>query len=71
MGNRCISGGAPIVIDMENAAPVETRCVDNENGSYTLAWRGKVSGSFKTQVKIDGANVIFSPTIIKMLSGEC
>ena len=68
MGNGCIAGGAPIVVDVESDA-VTSRCVDNSDGSYTLEWRGKISGSYKTQVRIDGAHVLGSPTYIKMLAG--
>ena len=68
MGNRCLEGGAPIVVDVE-ADAVQSRCIDNEDGSYTLEWKGTVSGSFKTQVRIHGAHVVGSPTIIKMHSG--
>jgi len=68
MGNRCTDGGAPIVIDAEGDS-ITAACEDNENGTYTLKWRGKVSGVFKTQVKIDGAHVIGSPTNIRMFAG--
>ena len=70
MGNWCVVGGAPILIDVDGKdAEISATCEDNENGTYTLKWKGKVSGAFKTQVKIDGAHVLGSPTTIKMLAG--
>lgn len=68
MGNRCIAGGAKIVVDC-GKDPVDTRCTDNEDGSYTLQWKGKAAGLFRTQVRIDGAHVIGSPLNIKMHAG--
>ena len=68
MGNRCVTGGAPIIADADSP-DIQAQCTDNANGSYTLQWRGMVSGTYKTQVRIDGVHVIGSPTTIKMLSG--
>jgi len=69
MGNRCVTGGAPIKVDVDSPSIFESQCTDNGDGSYTLEWRGMVSGTYTTQVRIDGVHVIGSPTTVKMLSG--
>ena len=68
MGNRCVSGGANIVVDV-NSPDAQSQCTDLENGSYKLEWKSTRSGTYKTQVKIDGVHVIGSPTTVKMFSG--
>ena len=68
MGNRCVAGGAPILVDVDNPE-IESQVHDNDNGSYTLEWRGKIAGTYKTQVRIDGAHVLGSPCIFKLFSG--
>ena len=68
MGNLCEKGGAPISIELE-VKDVISACEDNENGTYTLKWKGKVSGTYKTSVKINGAHVLGSPTTLNMRAG--
>lgn len=67
MGNRCETGGAGIVV--ESSEEVTSQCTDNGDGSYKLEWKGTVSGTYKTAVRIDGVHVLGSPTTIKMFSG--
>ena len=49
---------------------LETRCVDNGDGTYTLGWRAEVSGHYQMHVKIDGAHVLGSPAHLTMLGAS-
>ena len=64
MGNRCVAGGAPILVDVDSSE-VETRMHDNENGSYKLEWRGKIAGAYKTQVRATAGPPSPSPTLLR------
>lgn len=67
MGNMCIQGDANLKISCENT-DIETEVEDHKDGSYTLRWRSKYSGSFKTNVTIDGVDCVGSPTMIVLTS---
>ena len=70
MGNRCVTGGAGIVVDIEHGGDkMHAKVDDNDDGSYKLSWRGTVSGTYTTRIRIDGVHVHGSPTPIKMFSG--
>ena len=49
--NRCSSGGAKIGCFCTNAE-VEARAVDLDDGSYSLEWRSKLSGTFEVTLII-------------------
>ena len=57
MGNMCTAGGAKVAILCENEE-METNVEDQGDGMYSLSWRSKYSGTFKTRVTIDGLDTI-------------
>jgi hypothetical protein len=69
MGNRCMAGGAPIVVSTDSN-DAQSNCIDNGDGSYSLHWKSTRAGTYKTHVKIDGVHVIGSPTTMKMFAGS-
>ncbi len=52
----------------EREAAIETEVVDQGNGAYTLRWRCKYSGTFRTRVLVDGEDVQGSPTVFSLTS---
>jgi len=71
MGNQCESGGANVKCSCTGASEtlVESRVVDHKNGSYSLEWRSRVSGTFDAHILIDGHPIIGSPTPLTFGSG--
>ena len=69
MGNRCVTGGANIMVDVDLPEKFFSQITDNNDGSYTLQWRGTTASEYKTQVRIDHVHVHGSPMTIKMASG--
>ena len=85
MGNRCVRGGAPVVMEVHSSAAaawharpatddseatrLHGRVVDQDNGSYLLQWKGRLAGTFHTSVRIAGTHVVGSPTTVTMLAG--
>lgn len=65
---RCVEGSADVKVGI-NSTEVACASTDNGDGSYTLEWQSKISGTFKTWCTIGGAHVVGSPTQIIMLSG--
>ena len=80
MGNLCTAGGANVQIAPKlfqsgggaatAATALETNCVDNDDGTYSLQWRSEVSGTYALHVAIDGAHVVGSPATLVMLSSS-
>ena len=67
MGNHCIEGGANVTCESPDAR-LNTKCVDNSDGTYLLGWRSEIASTYALHVKIDGIHVIGSPTALTMLS---
>ena len=67
MGNHCIEGGANVTCESPDAR-LNTKCVDNSDGTYLLGWRSETASTYALHVKIDGIHVIGSPTALTMLS---
>ena len=62
-----IAGGAPIVVDVDNPE-IESRSTTT-TAARTGWGRGKIAEAYMTQVRIDGAHVLGSPCLLRLLSG--
>ena len=60
MGNLCTAGGAKLKVFCASE-DVECSFDDHNDGTYTLNWLSKLSGTFTTRVTIDNLDVINSP----------
>ena len=67
VGNECIAGGANVTVACSNEQ-LTAEVLDNGDGTYTLRWASKYSGTFKTHVRIDGEDVQGSPTDVVLVS---
>ena len=67
MGNVCDQGGAKVETICDNDI-VQAECTDNQDGTYLLHWRSRVSGTFVVKVMIDQVQIIGSPLKVKMIS---
>ena len=67
MGNDCTAGGANVQCESPDET-LQTRCVDNGDGTYELGWRSEIAGTYVMHVLIDGVHVSGSPTSLSMLS---
>jgi hypothetical protein len=63
-------GGSDLAVGSTEAREkaINTVVVDRGDGTYTLRWTSKFSGTFRTRVVIDGEDVVGSPTIFKLIS---
>ena len=70
MGNRCTTGGASVSCSsaVKDQEKVDSRVIDNDDGTYTLEWKSKHSGYFEVNVTIDGLDVLGSPTMMRLIS---
>lgn len=69
MGNRCRTGGAVVTAGCMDAGSLESSCVDQGNGAYTVRWWGAQPGTYTVFVKMDGLHVIGSPAVMHLTSG--
>ena len=72
MGNLCIAGGAAkarLQIASEDKG-IESHIADHDDGTYTLRWQCKMSGTFVSRVTIDGVDCIGSPLKIILTSSH-
>ena len=67
MGNACYMGGSPVALECDNQA-VETKVIDQNDGTYDLQWVVTQTGTFQTVVKIDGRQIINSPATLNVFS---
>ena len=67
VGNPCHEGGGKVTCGCEDPG-VEGTCTDNGDGSYTVAWDGKKTGSYRVSVKIDNTHVVGSPATLTLSS---
>ena len=67
MGNFCTAGGAKLMLLCDDEY-VQTNVDDHEDGTYTLSWKSKLSGTFKTRITINGLDVIGSPRDFSLTS---
>jgi hypothetical protein len=67
MGNACEAGGATIVCSGGDKR-IESRVVDNNDGTYLLVWRSKVAGVFDAHVSVDGVPILGSPMPLTLTS---
>ena len=69
MANRCLVGGALVRVSCDNQA-LETKCLDNDDGTYVVHWFSKVGGTYSIRISIDGVDVAGSPTPLLMLASK-
>ena len=67
MGNVCDSGGANVMVSSSSKS-VTASCVDNNDGSYSLAWRSVYCGTSEVSIMINGALVQGSPALMRLTS---
>ena len=73
MGNRCLVGGAPLqvwVAQHTEDEEIQTKCIDNGDGTYLVQWFGNVAGTYTLHVTLDGAEVGGSPVPLTMYASK-
>ena len=72
VGNRCVEGGASVVAacikDGRNDPSVTCAAEDGGDGTYTLRWQSRQTGTFDAKVTIGHAMVRHSPMKIQIVS---
>lgn len=72
VGNPCSEGGSRVTatctLDGKTVDFGTFTCKDEDDGTYTLLWQSKKSGTFDAKVMINGANVRGSPMKIQLVS---
>ena len=67
MGNRCLTGGANLQLEVSSKAVTALR-EDLGDGSYRLIFNAERTGTFRASVLIDGIHVANSPSVLQITS---
>jgi hypothetical protein len=49
---------------------LDTKCLDNDDGTYKVLWFSKMGGAYNLRVSIDGVDIVGSPTPVLMLAAK-
>ena len=68
VGNPCIEGGSALTCSCDPEDQIQTAVSDHRDGSYTITWDGKCTGTFRVGVMIDGVHLEGSPMQMTLTS---
>ena len=49
---------------------LDTKCLDNDDGTYKVLWFSKMGGAYNLRISIDGVDIVGSPTPVLMLAAK-